>query len=107
MSPLDSKSNIPNLKGEDGEGSLQVKLDPADKIEGAKVFAVYGKGGIGKSTTSGSVFESIIPNVGISRVFASLIAIISVMPSTINIAEGILFILFIPRCRSDNFSFSL
>ena len=40
MSPLDSKSNIPNLKGEDGEGSLQVKLDPSDKIEGAKVFAV-------------------------------------------------------------------
>ena len=32
MSPLDSKSNIPNLKGEDGEGSLQVKLDPSDKI---------------------------------------------------------------------------
>ena len=33
MSPLDNKSNIPNLKGEDGEGSLQVKLDPSDKIE--------------------------------------------------------------------------
>ena len=55
MSPLDSKSNIPNLKGEDGEGSLQVKLDPLDKIEGAKVFAVYGKGGIGKSTTSSNL----------------------------------------------------
>ncbi|MFN7189836.1 MAG: ferredoxin:protochlorophyllide reductase (ATP-dependent) iron-sulfur ATP-binding protein, partial [Rhodospirillales bacterium] len=35
----------------DGEGSLQVQLDPQMKIEGAKVFAVYGKGGIGKSTT--------------------------------------------------------
>mgnify|MGYP001216733015 FL=1 len=55
MSPLDNKSNIPNLKGEDGEGSLQVKLDPSDKIEGAKVFAVYGKGGIGKSTTSSNL----------------------------------------------------
>ena len=55
MSPLDSKSNIPNLKGEDGEGSLQVKLDPSVKIEGAKVFAVYGKGGIGKSTTSSNL----------------------------------------------------
>ena len=55
MSPLDSKSNIPNFKGEDGEGSLQVKLDPSDKIEGAKVFAVYGKGGIGKSTTSSNL----------------------------------------------------
>ena len=35
-------------KGEDGEGSLQVHLDPSMKIEGAQVFAVYGKGGIGK-----------------------------------------------------------
>jgi light-independent protochlorophyllide reductase subunit L len=32
----------------DGEGSLQVHLDPAEKIGKAKVFAVYGKGGIGK-----------------------------------------------------------
>jgi light-independent protochlorophyllide reductase subunit L len=27
-------------------------MDQSIKIEGAKVFAVYGKGGIGKSTTS-------------------------------------------------------
>ena len=39
----------------DGEGSLQVKLDPNDKIGNAKVFAVYGKGGIGKSTTSSNL----------------------------------------------------
>ena len=39
----------------DGEGSVQVALDPADKIKGAKVFAVYGKGGIGKSTTSSNL----------------------------------------------------
>jgi light-independent protochlorophyllide reductase subunit L len=38
----------------DGEGSLQVALDPGLKIE-AKVFAVYGKGGIGKSTTSSNL----------------------------------------------------
>ena len=37
------------------EGSVQVSLDPADKIETAKVFAVYGKGGIGKSTTSSNL----------------------------------------------------
>ncbi len=42
-------------KGEDGEGSLQVHQDPAMKIEGAKVFSVYGKGGIGKSTTSSNL----------------------------------------------------
>jgi len=39
----------------DGEGSVQVALDPALQIEGAKVFAVYGKGGIGKSTTSSNL----------------------------------------------------
>jgi light-independent protochlorophyllide reductase subunit L len=39
----------------DGEGSLQVALDPKDKIGTAKVFAVYGKGGIGKSTTSSNL----------------------------------------------------
>ena len=39
----------------DGEGSLQVHQDDALKIEGAKVFAVYGKGGIGKSTTSSNL----------------------------------------------------
>jgi light-independent protochlorophyllide reductase subunit L len=39
----------------DGEGSQQVKLDPNMKIGNAKVFAVYGKGGIGKSTTSSNL----------------------------------------------------
>jgi light-independent protochlorophyllide reductase subunit L len=37
------------------EGSLQVELDPDLKIGTAKVFAVYGKGGIGKSTTSSNL----------------------------------------------------
>ncbi len=40
----------------DGEGSVQVRLDPSVKIAtSAKVFAVYGKGGIGKSTTSSNL----------------------------------------------------
>ncbi len=43
----------------DGEGSVQVRMDPnadrALRIEGAKVFSVYGKGGIGKSTTSSNL----------------------------------------------------
>jgi light-independent protochlorophyllide reductase subunit L len=39
----------------DGEGSVQVHMDPAVRIERAKVFAVYGKGGIGKSTTSSNL----------------------------------------------------
>ena len=39
----------------DGDGSVQVHMDDPLKIEGAKVFAVYGKGGIGKSTTSSNL----------------------------------------------------
>jgi len=39
----------------DGEGSVQVHLDPSLKLGTAKVFAVYGKGGIGKSTTSSNL----------------------------------------------------
>ena len=39
----------------DGEGSVQVQLDPGVKIGTAKVFAIYGKGGIGKSTTSSNL----------------------------------------------------
>jgi light-independent protochlorophyllide reductase subunit L len=42
-------------KRPDGEGSVQVQLDPMLKIGKAKVFAVYGKGGIGKSTTSSNL----------------------------------------------------
>ena len=40
---------------EDGEGSVQVHQDPKVNIDSAKVFAVYGKGGIGKSTTSSNL----------------------------------------------------
>ena len=39
----------------DGDGSVQYHPDGALAIEGAKVFAVYGKGGIGKSTTSSNL----------------------------------------------------
>ncbi|MEO0617969.1 MAG: ferredoxin:protochlorophyllide reductase (ATP-dependent) iron-sulfur ATP-binding protein [Pseudomonadota bacterium] len=50
----------PNIRGGnkrdgDGAGSVQVKLDPTVKIDTAKVFSVYGKGGIGKSTTSSNL----------------------------------------------------
>ena len=53
-----SLSSIPVrevIPGQDGAGSLQVHQDPDVRIEGAKVFAVYGKGGIGKSTTSSNL----------------------------------------------------
>ena len=53
MSPLDARP--PTLRGEDGEGSVQVHQDSSAKIEGALTLAVYGKGGIGKSTTSSNL----------------------------------------------------
>lgn len=52
MNLLDPRSTFTRP---DGEGSVQVQLDPQDRIKGAKVFAVYGKGGIGKSTTSSNL----------------------------------------------------
>jgi len=61
MSPRDDvqtlrrAAGVPRLRGEDGEGSVQVHQDESVRIEGAKVFAVYGKGGIGKSTTSSNL----------------------------------------------------
>ena len=39
----------------DGEGSVQVHLDIPIDTGTAKIFAVYGKGGIGKSTTSSNL----------------------------------------------------
>ncbi|MFP4129124.1 MAG: ferredoxin:protochlorophyllide reductase (ATP-dependent) iron-sulfur ATP-binding protein [Halorhodospira sp.] len=43
-------------RGGDGEGSSQVHVEMADDgMDRAKVFAVYGKGGIGKSTTSSNL----------------------------------------------------
>jgi light-independent protochlorophyllide reductase subunit L len=44
---------LPSRK--DGEGSVQVQMDAELMIGTAKVFAVYGKGGIGKSTTSSNL----------------------------------------------------
>jgi light-independent protochlorophyllide reductase subunit L len=39
----------------DGDGSVQFHPARPTAIEGAKVFAIYGKGGIGKSTTSSNL----------------------------------------------------
>ncbi len=47
-------NNGTSSKG-DGEGSVQVHLNDQISVGKAKVFAVYGKGGIGKSTTSSNL----------------------------------------------------
>ncbi|MBK1681351.1 ferredoxin:protochlorophyllide reductase (ATP-dependent) iron-sulfur ATP-binding protein [Rhodocyclus tenuis] len=44
----------PGHEHDDGEGSVQVAAE-AIRLGSAKVFAVYGKGGIGKSTTSSNL----------------------------------------------------
>jgi len=46
---------VPSRSRADGEGSVQVRMDPNVTIGNAKVFSVYGKGGIGKSTTSSNL----------------------------------------------------
>src|SRR5579862_4212574 len=46
--------NIP-IRNPRPPGSVQVQMDASIKIGHAKVFAVYGKGGIGKSTTSSNL----------------------------------------------------
>src|SRR5215510_7547000 len=46
---------IKTPKREDGEGSVQVHLDPNLDIGTTKVFSIYGKGGIGKSTVSSNL----------------------------------------------------
>lgn len=46
---------VKRSKRDDGEGSVQVQMDPRQTIDGALVLAVYGKGGIGKSTTSSNL----------------------------------------------------
>ena len=40
-------SSIKRKHRDDGEGSVQVQMDPSVNIDTAKVFAVYGKGGSG------------------------------------------------------------
>lgn len=52
MAPLDLHTARPSG---DGEGSVQVHLDPRQQIDQAMVLAIYGKGGIGKSTTSSNL----------------------------------------------------
>ncbi|MGP9821670.1 ferredoxin:protochlorophyllide reductase (ATP-dependent) iron-sulfur ATP-binding protein [Salinarimonas sp. NSM] len=58
MTALNIRAPIPRrptLGRSDGEGSVQVHLDPSLDMGKAQVFAVYGKGGIGKSTTSSNL----------------------------------------------------
>jgi light-independent protochlorophyllide reductase subunit L len=55
---MNGRTNLPVMGTDevgDGEGSLQVHMEPSEDIQGARVLAIYGKGGIGKSTTSSNL----------------------------------------------------
>ncbi len=55
LGSLPRESSALNRSVGNGEGSVQVEMDANVQIETAKVFSVYGKGGIGKSTTSSNL----------------------------------------------------
>lgn len=85
-------------KRPDGDGSLQVHLDPDDRIDGARVFAVYGKGGIGKSTTSSNLsvaFSKLgkrVLQIGCDPKHDSTFTLTKkLMPTVIDVLEGVEF----------------
>ncbi|HQS68341.1 MAG: ferredoxin:protochlorophyllide reductase (ATP-dependent) iron-sulfur ATP-binding protein [Novosphingobium sp. 28-62-57] len=82
----------------DGEGSVQVGLDPRDEIKGAKVFAVYGKGGIGKSTTSSNLSAAFsklghrVLQIGCDPKHDSTFTLTKkLIPTVIDVLEGVEF----------------
>jgi light-independent protochlorophyllide reductase subunit L len=92
----------------DGEGSLQVHLDPELEIGRAKVFAVYGKGGIGKSTTSSNLSAAFsklgkrVLQIGCDPKHDSTFTLTkSLVPTVIDILEGVEF--HSEELRADDF----
>ena len=85
-------------KQEDGEGSVQVQLDASLESETAKVFAIYGKGGIGKSTTSSNLsvaFSKLgkrVLQIGCDPKHDSTFTLTkSLIPTVIDVLEGVDF----------------
>ncbi len=83
---------------DDGEGSVQVHQDPSVRIDKAKVFAVYGKGGIGKSTTSSNLsvaFSKLgkrVLQIGCDPKHDSTFTLTkSLMPTVIDVLESVDF----------------
>ncbi|HEY0778260.1 MAG TPA: ferredoxin:protochlorophyllide reductase (ATP-dependent) iron-sulfur ATP-binding protein [Gemmatirosa sp.] len=91
-------SCLPTLTRDDGEGSLQVRLDERDRIDGALVLAVYGKGGIGKSTTSSNLSAALatlghrVLQIGCDPKHDSTFTLTHRMvPTVIDVLEGVEF----------------
>ncbi len=89
---------LPMLSHADGEGSVQVRLDEHDRIDGALVLAVYGKGGIGKSTTSSNLSAALatlgkrVLQIGCDPKHDSTFTLTRRMvPTVIDVLEGVEF----------------
>ncbi len=94
----------------DGEGSVQVRLDPKMEIEAAKVFAVYGKGGIGKSTTSSNLSAAFshlgkrVLQIGCDPKHDSTFTLTKrLMPTVIDVLESVEF--HTEELRTEDFVF--
>jgi light-independent protochlorophyllide reductase subunit L len=103
-------TRLPIIDIGDGDGSLQVHLDEKDKIEGALVIAVYGKGGIGKSTTSSNLSAAFsklgkrVLQIGCDPKHDSTFTLTKRMvPTVIDVLEGVDF--HAEELRPDDFVF--
>ncbi len=101
----------PSIGAGDGDGSVQVHLDPEDLINtGAKIFSIYGKGGIGKSTTSSNLsvaFSKIgkrVLQIGCDPKHDSTFTLTkSLQPTVIDALEGVDF--HAEELRTEDFVF--
>jgi light-independent protochlorophyllide reductase subunit L len=82
----------------DGEGSVQVHQEEGQRIDGALVIAVYGKGGIGKSTTSSNLSAAFatlgkrVLQIGCDPKHDSTFTLTKRMvPTVIDVLEGVNF----------------
>jgi light-independent protochlorophyllide reductase subunit L len=86
------------LKRDDGEGSVQVHLDPTVEISSTKVFSIYGKGGIGKSTVSSNLSAAFsklgkrVLQIGCDPKHDSTFTLTKkLVPTVIDVLEGVNF----------------
>jgi light-independent protochlorophyllide reductase subunit L len=106
--PIAIRNPVPRRP--DGEGSVQVMMDAAMDAGSAKVFAVYGKGGIGKSTTSSNLsvaFSKIgkrVLQIGCDPKHDSTFTLTkSLIPTVIDVLEGVNF--HSEELRTEDFVF--